>query len=155
MNRTVKTSRSFVGPECWIDILALSYSVCKAICPQCLRISRRLPFFNLTLEPAHLFRISHSRHVWTISRSPQRGSREGNRKNVGASPFFAHSFIFNHVVLHSLPPHLLPFQYWLKPSIERWGRELQASFRSYVNCLTSWLMASTGNETVYPSSITW
>lgn len=142
-----------VGCKVWIQLLWLIQSERPSVHNR-LRISRRPPFFHLTHEPTHLFRISRCRHVWTISRSPQRGSQGGKKKNKFRNlPFLAHSSIFNHVIFHSLPSHLLPLQYWLKPSIERWGREPQTSFRSYGSCLSSWLMASAGSDMLYPNSI--
>lgn len=70
-------------------------------------------FRNRPLEPTHLFRILHCRHVWTISRSPHTGSRGGNRKNLGASPFLlAHPSW----ALSSPSPHLLPLHSWPRPA---------------------------------------
>lgn len=70
-------------------------------------------FRNLPLEPTHLFRILHCRHVWTISRSPHTGSGGGNRKNLGASPFLlAHPSW----ALSSPSPHLLPLHSWPRPA---------------------------------------
>lgn len=60
----------------------------KAICPKLTKNFQASTSFQLSHEPTHLFRIAHCRHVWTISRSPQRGSWGGKKGiNLGASPF--------------------------------------------------------------------
>lgn len=121
-----------IAKQCFIAIAASCFGLkfawsdssrSRLSCRRCWRvfffpdITPPPPFFfyffcNLPLEPTHLFRILHSRHVWTISRSPHTGSVGGNGKKESVSlPFLARSSVLGLVIPQSTPsssPFLTP-----------------------------------------------